>query len=129
MSADYIYKKKDGTTISCYGKAKEVLDGNLGMIIKFDYSSNWGLLDVTKSKKLKETNPNKPKLAIRMARVVIILKTVENLSSAWYWLLYRSSMKKYEKTLPGKAFWYASLTNATSSFMSLPETFTLYLFD
>ena len=58
MSADYIYKKKDGTTISCYGKAKEVLDGNLGMIIKFDYSGNWGLLDVTQSKKLKETDPN-----------------------------------------------------------------------
>ena len=36
MSADYIYKKKDGTTISCYGSAKQVLDGDLGMIIKFD---------------------------------------------------------------------------------------------
>ena len=52
--SDYIYKKKDGTTIHCYGKAKEVLNGNLGMIIKFDYSSNWGLLNVTKSKKLKD---------------------------------------------------------------------------
>ena len=55
---DYIYKKKDGTTISCYGNAKEILEGQSGMIVKFDYSNNWALLNVTKSKKLKEANPN-----------------------------------------------------------------------
>lgn len=54
MKADYIYTKKDGSTIHCYGKARNCLTGESGMIISLDYSTKWALLDVTKSKELKE---------------------------------------------------------------------------
>mgnify|MGYP003117563052 CR=1 FL=1 len=55
MKADYIYTKKDGSTIHCYGKARNCLTGESGMVISLDYSNKWALLDVTKTKKQNET--------------------------------------------------------------------------
>tara|TARA_R110002095_G_scaffold94049_1_gene81889 strand:- start:60 stop:497 length:438 start_codon:yes stop_codon:yes gene_type:complete len=54
--SDYTFKRPNGKTITCWGNAKECIEGMAGMYIAFDYSTTkrWGILDVEKSKDNKQ---------------------------------------------------------------------------
>src|SRR3979490_1213812 len=51
-----------------------------------------------------DDNPIRPRQEMMMASTVKMLMIFPNRLSSLYWLLYRSSRKKYSKALPGKNF-------------------------
>src|SRR6267378_71753 len=65
-----------------------------------------------------DDNPINPRQEMMMASTVKMLMILPNRLSSLYWLLYRSSRKKYSKALPGKNFLKAVSAPAIISFGS-----------